>query len=74
MAIAIIAFIRLGPRMATRTSARSRLGKAKTTSIILIMKVSTLPLKKPAIRPKITPTNRDTDTTIQPMNSEYLEP
>ncbi len=43
IAIAIIAFKRPGPRIATNTKARSNDGKAKITSIIRMITVSTAP-------------------------------
>ena len=68
--MAIIALDSFGPRIATRTRARSRLGIARMTSISRITTVSNAPRKKPEVNPMVMPKLSDRVTTITPTASE----
>ena len=70
MAMAIIALVSDGPRIATSTSASKSDGKARMISITRMMIVSTHLGANPAKSPIRIPTKAATDTTITPTNSE----
>ena len=74
IAIAYIAFVRPGPRIATTATASSRLGSASMMSISRMIVNSTPPRKKPATSPSTTPKLSDRPTETMPISSDSRVP
>src|ERR1700738_1734214 len=74
MAIAYIALMSPGPRIATTAMASNRLGRASITSITRMMVVSSRPRKYPASKPSTTPSESEIVTEISPISSDRRVP
>src|ERR1700682_5344332 len=74
MAIAYIALMSPGPRIATTAMASNRLGRASITSITRMMVVSSKPRKYPASKPSTTPSESEIVTEMSPISSDRRVP
>src|SRR5262249_55503641 len=74
MAIAYIALMRPGPRIATTAIASSKLGSASMTSISRMITVSVSPRAYPATTPSTTPSVSDSATEMSPISSDSRVP
>ena len=74
MAIAYMALISPGPRIATTAIASSRLGSESMTSIRRMIVVSTQPRTYPAIMPRTTPSESEIATEMRPIRSDSRVP
>src|SRR6266550_1148999 len=74
MAIAYIALMSPGPRIATTAMASNRLGSASITSITRMMVVSSRPRKYPASKPSTTPRTSEIVTEMSPIRSDSRVP
>ena len=72
--IAIIAFVRLGPKKAANAIAKIKNGQAKKASVAREIRVSTIPPKKPANMPIVMPSTSEIATETVPANNEARAP
>ena len=74
MPIAIMALVRLGPRMATTIIASNRYGKASSTSTVRMITASARRPKYPEMTPRITPSSAAMPSATTPTTSAMRAP
>ena len=74
IAIAIKAFSKPGPRMVTMAIASNKEGKAISTSMTRMMKLSAHPPKKPLTNPISVPTMMEINTAAKPTGKDKRTP
>ena len=74
MAMAATMVVRLGVKMATSTTASTKLGMVWNSSVKRMMASSTLPPWKPASAPSVTPMARAAAVEVRPISSDTRAP